>query len=198
MYESVGGDPPAPSDHPSETDAAELLLALVRVAQAERRHLVPARLINAPSSAASLAPRHLAALTQVVLHGPLSVSELTDRLGVALTTTSLLVAQLVETGLLERNEDTSDHRRTIVSVAGARNGEARRLLDIHLQPLRRALARLGPGPAGVLLECLGVLVEELGREPAPGVGARATAPPGDRMSTSRSSPGMRAGNTRPA
>ncbi|MHB8393438.1 MAG: MarR family winged helix-turn-helix transcriptional regulator [Candidatus Dormibacteria bacterium] len=116
---------------------------------------------------AGLAPRHLAALTQIVLHGPMSVSALTEILGVALTTTSLLVTQLAETGLVERQEDVADHRRTLASVRQSRADEVLELVGAHLQPLHRTLDRLGRRRGEALLVGLGVLVEELNRQSTP-------------------------------
>ena len=160
--------------------ADELLIALVRVAQAERRRRGFGIAGLTPDLTRPMAPRHLAALTQVVVHGPLSVSELAARLGVALTTTSLLVTQLAESGLVERSEDASDHRRTLASVRRSRSDEVIRLVNAHLHPLRCTLARLGPGRGATLLEGLGVLVEELSCGPIAG-GSRAAAeePAGD-------------------
>src|SRR5271154_5047346 len=64
-----------------------------------------------------LAPRHLGAFAIIALEGPLSVSELAERGSFALSTTSLLVTQLAEAELVERHEDETDRRRTVVSVA---------------------------------------------------------------------------------
>ncbi len=146
----------------SGPEADQLLVALVRVAQAGRRRGIAPGPAD-PPALASLAPRHLAALTQVVFHGPLTVSALAERLGVALTTTSLLVSQLADAGLVERREDAADHRRTLASIRPDRSEEVLRLVDAHLQPLRRTLERLGRRRAGALLEDLDVLTQELSR-----------------------------------
>jgi DNA-binding MarR family transcriptional regulator len=64
-----------------------------------------------------LAPRHLALLAYLQYEGPLTVGELADRLEVAPTTVSLMVGDLSRHGVLTRNEDDSDRRRRIVSIA---------------------------------------------------------------------------------
>jgi DNA-binding MarR family transcriptional regulator len=49
--------------------------------------------------------------------GPLTVSELADRLEVAHTTVSLMVGDLSRRGILTREEDDTDRRRRIVAIA---------------------------------------------------------------------------------
>lgn len=185
MYRRIPSDDGTSDGALGQSGADELLLTLVRVAQAERRQHACAQVGSTLDPIAALAPRHLAALTQVVLHGPLSVSALTERLGVALTTTSLLVIQLAEVGLVERREDESDHRRTLVSVRQARSDEVLELVSAHLQPLRRTLERLGRHRGEALLEGLGVLVEELNRQSTPLAGRGAPEEPPDGRAAGR-------------
>src|SRR3981081_1039269 len=64
-----------------------------------------------------LGPRHTNVLRHVMVAGPMSVSALAVRLGVALPTASLMVGELSRAGLLDRVEDTEDRRRTIVCVS---------------------------------------------------------------------------------
>ncbi|MGD0558201.1 MAG: helix-turn-helix domain-containing protein [Streptosporangiaceae bacterium] len=64
-----------------------------------------------------LAPRHLALLAYLQYDGPLTVSELADRLEVAPTTVSLMVGDLSRSGILTRQEDDTDRRRRIVAIA---------------------------------------------------------------------------------
>ena len=64
-----------------------------------------------------LAPRHLALLAYLQYDGPLTVSELADRLEVAPTTVSLMVGDLSRRGILTRAEDDADRRRRIVAIA---------------------------------------------------------------------------------
>jgi len=64
-----------------------------------------------------LAPRHLALLAYLQYEGPLTVSQLADRLEVAPTTVSLMVGDLSRNGVLTREEDDTDRRRRIVAIA---------------------------------------------------------------------------------
>lgn len=64
-----------------------------------------------------LAPRHLSLLTYVLFDGPLTVNELAKRLQVAPTTVSLMVADLNRQGVVDRQTDDNDRRRTLVTIA---------------------------------------------------------------------------------
>ena len=109
-----------------------------------------------------IGPRHVTALHVVVAaDAPLSVTELAGRLGVALPTASLLVAELSRAGLVERSEDDTDRRRTLVRVAPGQMALVRDLVLRRVLPMRRALGRLTPDERAALARGLGVLAEEL-------------------------------------
>lgn len=121
-----------------------------------------------------LAPRHVAALAYLAVAGPISVSVLAERLGVARTTASLLVAELAAAGLVDRSEDRQDHRRTIVTVSPTHQFEVREMIEARLVPIRRAVAKLGPECVAVMTAGLRVLAGEVERGPGdagPGGGA---------------------------
>ncbi|HEY6379338.1 MAG TPA: MarR family winged helix-turn-helix transcriptional regulator [Candidatus Dormibacteraeota bacterium] len=110
---------------------------------------------------AALGPRHFNALSHVMAGGPMTVTALGARLGVALSTASLMVAELSRAGLLERVEDDDDRRRTIVRVAPQRLAACDSFLNRRLGPLRRTLARLTPAERAAFARGLDVLTEEL-------------------------------------
>lgn len=141
--------------------ARQLLLAFSRLLRGKRQEGDLPVQLREMVHRGELAPRHLAALAIVVLEGPLTVTELAHREGLALTTASLLVSQLAEAGLVERREDAVDRRRTVVSVAPEHRQESAAVLEARLAPLRRALDRMGPERAAVLLEGLEIVTEEL-------------------------------------
>jgi DNA-binding MarR family transcriptional regulator len=161
---------------PEDERAAELLLAFARTARNPRDASGLPESLEALSKSGDLAPRHVGLFAVISLLGPLTVSELAARGGFALSTTSLLVSQLAEVGLVVRSESEEDRRRTVVSVAPAHRREGEAVVESKLAPLRRALARMGPERAQALLEGLGVLAEEVAAPRAP---ARPAAP-GDR------------------
>ena len=89
-----------------------MLLLMPRLVGRAKRLPVPA-----PCAGMDLAPRHLALLAYLQYDGPLTVSQLADRLEVAPTTVSLMVGDLSRRGILTREEDDADRRRRIVAIA---------------------------------------------------------------------------------
>ena len=161
-----------PSPDALRAQAAELLLSFMRLARGPRDHSLPSPLRDLIDSGA-LAPRHVSVFAVIALEGPLTVSELAGRVGLALSTTSLLVTQLADAGLVVRTEDQRDRRRTVVSIEPAHRRESLHVLESRLTPLRRALDRMGPDRAAALLEGMVMVAEEAERgvEP-PGPGDR--------------------------
>jgi DNA-binding MarR family transcriptional regulator len=110
----------------------------------------------------SLGERHFPPLIVLSLEGPMSVSELADRVGLTVATTSLLVGELSRAGLVERSEDERDRRRTIVSLSEEIRKIAEPRIKEHLQPFRRTLERLSPAARAHFMEGIRVLNEEAG------------------------------------
>jgi DNA-binding MarR family transcriptional regulator len=110
----------------------------------------------------SLGERHFPPLIVLSLEGPMSVSELADRVGLTVATTSLLVGELSRAGLVERSEDERDRRRTIVSLSEEIRKVAEPRIQEHLQPFRRTLERLSPAARAHFMEGMRVLNEEAG------------------------------------
>jgi DNA-binding MarR family transcriptional regulator len=98
---------------------------------------------------------------QVVADEGLSVSTLAERLGVSLATASQVVTDLEAGELVERFEDPSDRRRTLVRVADTHRTLADALLDTRLRPVQRALDRMGPGEQRAFVRGLELVAEEL-------------------------------------
>jgi DNA-binding MarR family transcriptional regulator len=144
-----------------DEDAFEFLLAFTRLARsAKHNEEVPVRMRTLLDEGV-LAPRHLTAFAIVAMHGPLSVSQLAQREGCATTTASLVTTQLADAGLVERREDTADRRRTVISVAPAFREDSQQVLNVRLAPLRRAMERMGPERARIVMEGLAILAEEI-------------------------------------
>ncbi|HLN15358.1 MAG TPA: MarR family transcriptional regulator [Acidimicrobiales bacterium] len=150
-----------------DAEAARLLLAFARMGKGARRQGVLPSHIEHLVQSGELAKRHLTAFAIIAVDGPLAVSDLARREGLAVSTASLLVTQLAEAGLVERHEDETDRRRTVVSVAPAHRAESEEVLATALAPLRRALDRIGPERVAVLLQSLEVVAEEMAREDEP-------------------------------
>lgn len=103
-------------DTPKELTTVEavrsMLLLMPRLVGRAKRLPMPAALRGL-----DLAPRHLAMLAYLQYEGPLTVSQLADRLEVAPTTVSLMVGDLSRGGVVTRREDDTDRRRRIVAIA---------------------------------------------------------------------------------
>ncbi|HTW21120.1 MAG TPA: MarR family transcriptional regulator [Mycobacteriales bacterium] len=154
---------PASAEHASTATAAHLLAAFRTVVKRLERTPMPVDARTQESWKASPpAPRHVAALMQVVADERMSVSTLAARLGVSLATASQVVTDLESAGLVERVADPSDRRRTLVQVADTHRKLADLLLDTRLRPVQRALDRMRPGEQRALLHGLELLAEELG------------------------------------
>jgi DNA-binding MarR family transcriptional regulator len=110
-----------------------------------------------------LGERHVSPLLALVLSGPASVSELADRIGLTPATTSLLVGELSRAGFVERREDESDRRRTIVSIDSSIEDVVRPSLRETLAPLARGLGRMSATQRTQLMDGLRILGEEMGR-----------------------------------
>ena len=108
-----------------------------------------------------LGPRHLTALTHLVLDGEQSVGELAGRLGVSLATASLVVSELTRVGLVVRREDEADRRRTLVSVSEEHGAHIEDWFQTKADPLRRALDRMTGRQRRDFVRGMRMLVEEL-------------------------------------
>ena len=98
-----------------------------------------------PLRSMELTPRHLSLLSMLLLDGPLTVSDLAERLSVAPTTVSLIVSELTLKDVLSRRSDETDRRKRIVDLA---------------DPVRPAVSQwLSPG-ATAWREALGPLSSE--------------------------------------
>jgi DNA-binding MarR family transcriptional regulator len=138
-----------------------LFAGILKGLKADREEEKPPELQKAFDEG-SLGERHFPPLIVLSLEGPLSVSELADRVGLTVATTSLLVGELSKAGLVERREDEHDRRRTIVSLAEEIRKIAEPRIQEHLQPFKRTLERLSPAARAHFMEGMRVLSDEAG------------------------------------
>jgi DNA-binding MarR family transcriptional regulator len=147
----------------STSTAAGLLSALRTVVKRLERTPIPADpAMQAAWRDAPPAPRHVAALMQVVADEGMSVSTLASRLGVSLATASQVVTDLEASELVERIEDPTDRRRTLVRVAETHRAMADAVLDTRFRPVQRALDRMRPAEQRAFVRGLELVAEELG------------------------------------
>jgi DNA-binding MarR family transcriptional regulator len=146
-------------------DAREVarLFAEVAVGLKAAGHEAPPELVAA-AEGGGLGPRHaVPILTLAFTDEPaLSVSELAQRIGLSLATTSQLVGELSRAGIVERAEDERDRRRTLVRLPDAYRPYIQAMLGDHIAPIQRALERLSPQVRKHFLEGFRVLRDEVG------------------------------------
>ena len=84
---------------------ARLRLAVVRLSRQIRQH-----------ARSGVTPSQLSALSTLDRHGPMRLADLADHEGIARSTTTRLVRQLEDDGLITRTPDPSDGRCAIVTL----------------------------------------------------------------------------------
>jgi DNA-binding MarR family transcriptional regulator len=165
---SRGRSPESVGDGPDE-DCKRLLAAILEFSLLLRHE---PKLRQEPSGLGldramherGLGPRHLAALLSVALYGPMTVTQLATRHHVTVKTASLIAVELADACLVERREDPTDRRRTIVAIAKGKERAVDAGLKRRAASLRRTLDRLGPAQREGLITGLEVLAEEMTRD----------------------------------
>ena len=148
---------------PLTATAADLLSALRTVVRRlERTQIAPPDIAKeAAWRDAPPAPRHVAALMLVVGNEGLSVTALAGQLGISLATASQVVTDLDGAGLIERYEDPTDRRRTLIKITESHRALATAILDTRLRPVQRALDRMRPAEQRTVIRGLQLIAEEL-------------------------------------
>ncbi len=109
-----------------------------------------------------LSPETVALLDHLAMAGPLTSSELSRHIARAPSTLSEMVDHLVEKGLLTRDRDPLDARRSLIWLTDAGQAaltQARDVLDLAL--LARAADGLTPDQRHILLDLFQIYVDQL-------------------------------------
>lgn len=105
----------------------------------------------------SLPPLQLSTLVTVEQHGPLRLSELARREGVAAPTMSRVLSALDEQGMVERAADPGDARGVLVSVSAAGLARLREIRSQRTALVARRLDRLDAAQRAALEAALPAL-----------------------------------------
>lgn len=116
----------------------------------------------------ALSPRHAMALMYLILHEPITVSDLGARLGVSTASISLMIADLAKQGYVARHEDPDDHRKTVVTVTPEHRVQVEELMARRTAALRRTLEGLTLGERASFVKAIRGLARELHAEPTEG------------------------------
>ncbi len=154
---------PTDSEATIDEDLDELSSLLWETLRGLKHSSPPPQELREAIARGSLGPRHMPALLAVATAGPLSVSELARRMGLGLSTTSTIVGQLSRAGMLERAEDDTDRRRTIVRLHEDYEGVIGEWVGQALHPLRGTLERLPANARAQFMEGWRILHEEATR-----------------------------------
>lgn len=161
-----------------DADLLELLSIMPPVIRAMKRpHAAgegaqPAA-VQALLDAGALAPRHLPVIVVLSMQGAMAVSELAQRIGLGVASASVMIGELAKAGVVGRQVDERDRRRTIVSISEPLRADCERLAQERLAPLRRALERMGPETrAHFIAGWRALAAETVGEERAGGACAR--------------------------
>ena len=105
-----------------------------------------------------------AVLEHLAMAGPLTIGEAAAHLNRAQSVISEIVSHLEDQGLLERESDPADRRRTLIWLTPAGHGALRRDREVlGLDLLARAFARVPPRQADELVAGLQALVQAAAR-----------------------------------
>jgi DNA-binding MarR family transcriptional regulator len=151
------------NDRALDADLHELVQIMGPVLKALKNGDPPSAGIAQALDSGRLGPRHGSVLLALAFSGPSSVSELAKRLGLSVSTVSLMVGELSREGLVSRTEDDSDRRRTIVRIHDDYATELNVWTHERMGPLRRALARMKPSERAAFMAGWRVLREETER-----------------------------------
>ena len=152
----------APTGLSTDATIRQLMLLMPRLIARAKRLAVPPGL-----QPLDLAPRHLSLLSYLVFDGPLTVSDIAERLQVAPTTVSLLVSEMAEKGVLTRREDEADRRRHIVAIASEQRPAIEQWLAPGARAWRQALEPLTPDERVTFITTLRAYEQAIS-EPHPG------------------------------
>ncbi len=112
----------------------------------------------------------LAVLEHLALAGPLTIGEAAGHLRRAQSVVSEIVSHLERQGLLEREHDPADRRRTLIWLTPDGQAVLRRQREVlSADLLTDALSRMPPDQVGALISALRALVQSANPAPAPGV-----------------------------
>lgn len=139
------------------------LLPQLGLALRRRRGELPAAL----KEAGGLGERHIGALVSLGVAGPATVSELAERMDMSVAHASLVVGELAQAGLVNRDHDERDRRRVVVTLSDRAKPAAAQMRNRHAGSLRRFLEGLDDDEAEQFIDQLSRLVECLNEPETP-------------------------------
>lgn len=143
------------SDQRAERRIGEALAGVLRAGHASRFHE------RVAEEAGVACDRTGFVLLAKVMDAPARVSQLADRIGLDVSTTSRKVAELEAAGLVERTHDPADRRAAVISPTPAADELVARMRDARDRAFRQMLAGWDPADRTRLAELLERLVAHM-------------------------------------
>jgi DNA-binding MarR family transcriptional regulator len=160
--ESAGAHARKGSKRGLDESAVELATLLTGVFHAAKKRGPSAPQLAEAAERENLGPRHAPVLFAVALDEGQSVSEIAERVGLSVATTSLMVGELSRAGIVARAEDERDRRRTIVTIPDPLKEQIDSWKREVLEPMRRTLERLPADDREAFMRGIRLLAEETG------------------------------------
>jgi DNA-binding MarR family transcriptional regulator len=110
---------------------------------------------------ASLSMPQIVTLHVLHRHGPASISAIASNLKLSLAATSHLVERLVQGGLVERSEDTTDRRQKRVAITEAGRTLTEQLVQARTREITQVLSELAPELQNELGQVLEQVVQRI-------------------------------------
>ena len=148
-----------------DESTVELATLLGGILHAAKKRGAPSPQIAEAAERENLGPRHAPVLFAVAMDEGLSVSEIAERVGLSVATTSLMVGELSRAGVVARAEDERDRRRTIVTIPAEMQEAIGTWKSQVLEPMRRTLERLPVEDREAFMRGLRLLAAESGGAP---------------------------------
>ncbi len=118
------------------------------------------------SEVADPSPRHMIAIAHIATSDGISVSDISSRMSISLAAASQLVSQMANAGLIDRYEDSNDHRRTLLKLSDDRGVEIKGQIAARTAPIAAAIATLDGDRFSVLLDTLDQIVGAIEHRPS--------------------------------
>jgi DNA-binding MarR family transcriptional regulator len=146
------------SDRDAVSRIGEALSGVFRAGHAARLH----ERVAEEAGVRALDRTGFVLLAKVVLE-PARISQLAERIGLDISTTSRKVAELEAAGLVERTHDPADRRAAVISPTARGDDLVARMRDARDRAFAQMLARWEPAERAKLADLLERLVEDMRR-----------------------------------
>jgi DNA-binding MarR family transcriptional regulator len=148
------------NDHRRNAARLGPLLAQLALTYRRRAEDIPPAL----RAAGPLGERHIGTLITLAMSGPLSVSDLARQREMTVAHASLVVGELAGAGLVDRQHDQLDRRRTIVSLSAAAEPAIAEMRQRNASPVLNFLTELDERQADEFIDHLAALLDHLRSE----------------------------------